>query len=86
MVPDTLSLGDLSTQQISKIKIKKTKSYSPDMSLLLKIQDFDLEVKVLGHRPLSMGWDTSSLGDLPTYQTSKAHIKIQKSYNPDTSL
>ena len=49
-----------------------------------KEQEFDLEVKVQGHRPQSMDCDPSSLGNLPTCQLSKAHIKRQKSYSPDT--
>ena len=49
----------------------------------LKKQEFDL-VKVQGHRPLSMVWNASSLGVLPTCKISKAYINRQNSYSPDT--
>ena len=54
MVHDTMSLGDLPTCKISKAYIKRQNSYSPDMTLSPKKQEFDLEVKVQGHRPVSM--------------------------------
>ena len=52
----------------------------------MKKQEFDLEVKVQGHRPLSMVHDTLSLGDLPTCLISKANIVRPNSYRLDMSL
>ena len=42
-----------------------------------KIQEYDIEVEVKGHRPFSMVQDTSPLCDLPTGKISKAYIERQ---------
>ena len=44
----------------------KTQKVTAWTSLSMKKQEFDLEVEVPGHRPLSMVCDALSLGDLPT--------------------